>query len=136
MQKTKILLDKFNLSLKTLEVAILESQKKENKEKFEYFRDSVIQRFEYTTEIAWKTLKLALEELEWIECNSPKSCFKDWFSNWYITNLKMYYSIIESRNSTLHNYEKWNSVVLYDNILTYIKYLKELYEQISKKSNW
>jgi len=136
MQKTKILLDKFSLSLKTLEDAILESQKKENKEKFEYFRDSVIQRFEYTAEIAWKTLKLALEEIEWIECNSPKSCFKDWFSNWYISNLKIYYSIIESRNSTSHNYEEWNSTVLYDNILTYIKYLKELYEQISAKSNW
>jgi hypothetical protein len=56
--------EKFSKSLHSLAEAIDESKKKENHEKFEFFRDSVIQRFEYTTEQAWKLLKHVLFEIE------------------------------------------------------------------------
>ena len=56
--------EKFSKSLRSLEEAIDESKKKENHEKFEFFRDSVIQRFEYTIEQAWKLLKHVLFEME------------------------------------------------------------------------
>lgn len=135
MQQTKLILEKFGKSKETLCSAIIESQKIENKEKFEFFRDSVIQRFEYTTEIAWKTLKKALEEIEWLECNSPKSCLKEWFNNWYLDNLEIWFAMMDARNSTSHNYEEGNSVLLYENILTYIKYINLLYESIKQRLN-
>lgn len=135
MTQTKIILAKFEKCLKTLENAIIASQKIENKENFEFFRDSVIQRFEYTLEIAWKTLKKTLEEIEWIECNSPKSCLKEWFNNEYINNLEIWFAMIDARNSTSHNYEEWNNNLLYDNILTYFKYFKSLYEAIKSGIN-
>ncbi|WP_297890513.1 nucleotidyltransferase substrate binding protein, partial [Sulfurihydrogenibium sp.] len=40
-------------------------------------RDATIQRFEYTFEILWKTIKEYLEKVEYVPCNSPKSCFRE-----------------------------------------------------------
>jgi nucleotidyltransferase substrate binding protein (TIGR01987 family) len=40
-------------------------------------RDATIQRFEYTFEIFWKLMKEYLYAHEGIECNSPKSCFRE-----------------------------------------------------------
>jgi len=43
--------------------------------KDELDRDGVIQRFEFTFELLWKTLKIFLGE-EGIECRSPKECLR------------------------------------------------------------
>jgi nucleotidyltransferase substrate binding protein (TIGR01987 family) len=40
-------------------------------------RDATIQRFEYTFETTWKLLKAFLFEVEGIDANSPKSCFRE-----------------------------------------------------------
>ncbi len=77
--KLKLQLITFNQAIITLKSAIDKSIQKGNKEDFEYFRDSVIKRFEYTYELAWKLIKLILTEKEKSECYSPKSCIKLFF---------------------------------------------------------
>ncbi|MBX6423899.1 nucleotidyltransferase substrate binding protein [Thermosulfurimonas sp. F29] len=41
-------------------------------------RDGVIQRFEFTFELFWKTLKFILE-YQGISCTSPRQCLKEAF---------------------------------------------------------
>jgi nucleotidyltransferase substrate binding protein (TIGR01987 family) len=43
-------------------------------------RDAVIQRFEYTFDLLWKCVRAVLAEAHGLECNSPKSCFREAFS--------------------------------------------------------
>ncbi len=40
-------------------------------------RDSAIQRFEFTLDLSWKTLKALLEVQKGIVCASPKECFRE-----------------------------------------------------------
>jgi nucleotidyltransferase substrate binding protein (TIGR01987 family) len=42
----------------------------------EIVRDATVQRFEYSFEACWKSLKAYLAQEEGIVCNSPKSCFR------------------------------------------------------------
>ncbi len=39
-------------------------------------RDSAIKRFELCFDVAWKFIKIILEEKKGIVCNSPNDCFK------------------------------------------------------------
>lgn len=47
--------------------------------KDEFLRDSAIQRFEFTFELAWKTLKVCLE-LEGLEARSPRASIREAFA--------------------------------------------------------
>lgn len=72
----------------------------------EIVRDATIQRFEYSFEACWKSLKAYLAEEEGIVCNSPKSAFKAAFQTGLLdeeetgTALKM----TDERNMTSHTY--------------------------------
>src|SRR3989338_5041108 len=46
------------------------------KPKDEFMRDSAIKRFEFTFDLAWKTIKAFLED-KGLSCTSPVSCFKE-----------------------------------------------------------
>lgn len=69
------------------------------------FRDSTIQRFEYTWDLAWKTLKIILKH-QGIECRNPKDCFKKAFSQEIIQDEANYLRMLEDRNETSHTYNK------------------------------
>lgn len=48
-------------------------------------RDGVIQRFEFCTELAWKTVREYLIEQGYADINSPKSVMKTAFSDGLLT---------------------------------------------------
>ena len=60
--KIQIKIDEFKRQLDNLQKAITYVKTKEKSKDFEFFRESVVQRFEYCFESAWKLLKLILEE--------------------------------------------------------------------------
>jgi len=45
--------------------------------KSDIVRDSAIQRFEFTIDMAWKLVKTCLEEKYGIVCQAPKECFRE-----------------------------------------------------------
>ncbi|GEM_PF-5781423 len=77
------LLKDFESALNRLKEAYELANFMKEKELYEIFRDSTIQRFEFTTEIAWESLKRFLQEKERIICRSPKSCIREFFSAGY-----------------------------------------------------
>lgn len=69
-------------------------------------RDGVIQRFEFTYELAWKTTKLYLEDSGIVDVNSPKAVIKEAFSQKLITDEKTWLLMLNDRNMTSYMYKK------------------------------
>ena len=98
------LLKDFENALNRLREAYELTNLMRGKEHYEIFRDSTIQRFEFTTEIMWKTLKEFLKEREGIVCKSPKSCIREFFSVGYLNEEETYQLLkaVDDRNRAFH----------------------------------
>ena len=68
-------------------------------------RDAVIQRFEYTFELSWKTLKVASEYMG-MECRSPRETIKAGFKFTWIQSPDLWFEAMEARNKTSHTYDE------------------------------
>ncbi len=74
-------------------------------EKNEFIRDSVIQRFEFCYELAWKMLKLKLEE-EDIDVRSPKQVLQVALELGLIEDGNAWTELHRMRNLTSHTYDE------------------------------
>jgi len=107
-------------------------------ENYEFFRDSVIQRFEFSVEIMWKSIKKFLELREGITCRSPKSCVREFFSAGFISQqeainlLKM----IDDRNRTSHTYHEEIAEEIFENIASYIPLMYKVLKILKKNKGW
>ena len=71
-------------------------------------RDATIQRFEFTFEVVWKTLKLYLER-QGHECGGPRPTLKKAFAENLIPNPEaadVWLQMLEDRNLTSHAYDE------------------------------
>ncbi|MFA6940874.1 MAG: nucleotidyltransferase substrate binding protein [Clostridiaceae bacterium] len=100
-------------------------------EKNELLRDGIIQRFEFTFELAWKTLKEVFEEEGLIGLNSPKTVLKEAFSAGIIKDEKLWINMLLDRNATSHLYSENSAKEICVNIQgKYIIALEELKNNI------
>ena len=72
----------------------------------EIVRDAAIQRFEFTYELLWKTLKIVLMEKEKLELRFPRDVFKAAFKAGLIDNDDVTVKMMEDRNLTSHVYNE------------------------------
>jgi nucleotidyltransferase substrate binding protein (TIGR01987 family) len=73
--------------------------------KDELEQDGVIQRFEFTFELFWKTLKIFLSR-EGFETRTPKDSLKEAFRLGWVESEATCLTMLEDRNKTSHIYEK------------------------------
>lgn len=92
---------------KSLETALLE------KTTNEYIRDATIQRFEYTFELTWKTLKRFLKQ-QGVLVASPKETLRAAFQEQWIQNLENWFELLEARNETVHTYNHAKADEVYE----------------------
>jgi len=106
MQKTKIIFKDFEKAFFSLKevIEIAEIKKIEKTEEFPFYKDSTIQRFEYTSEISRKLMKKFLQEVHLISCKSPNESLKKAFEIGIINDLEKWIEIIETRNILSHSY--------------------------------
>jgi nucleotidyltransferase substrate binding protein (TIGR01987 family) len=81
-------------------------------------RDAVIQRFEFSFELVWKTLKLYLER-QGRECGGPRAVLKLAFAEGIISALEeadIWLRMLEDRNLTSHAYDEALAARIYRNI--------------------
>lgn len=67
-------------------------------------RDSTIQRFEFTYELAWKTLKSYLQS-EGVDARTPKTVLQEAFQLGLIANADGWSKALEWRNLMSHTYD-------------------------------
>jgi len=68
-------------------------------------KDGVIQRFEFTFELFWKTLKIFLA-FKGIETRTPRDSLKEAFRINLIEDEKLFLNMLEDRNKTSHIYDE------------------------------
>ena len=124
-------------AINSFKESLIFSRKEKNNEKlFKMFRDSTIQRFEYSYELSWKFLKFILEKKEKeIETRWARQCLKTAFRLWYIDNLEIWFDMIDYRNKTSHEYEEDIADSLYDRAWEFLEEMIKFYEFIKIKKN-
>jgi nucleotidyltransferase substrate binding protein (TIGR01987 family) len=69
-------------------------------------KEGIIQRFEFTLELAWKTLK---DKIEFdgiiLDRISPKMVLKEAYQAKYINNIEVWIQMINDRNLVSHTYD-------------------------------
>ena len=103
MKKLKNKLINFEKALQRLEEASIEFRKEDSSD---IVRDALIQRFEFTYELAWKTIKVFLEDIGIPDKNSPKAVIKEAYSQKIIENEKEWLLMLNDRNMTSHIYKE------------------------------
>jgi len=105
-------------------------------------QDGVIQRFEFTFELSWKTLKIFLRE-QGIEVYTPKETLKAAFRARWIGEEKDFLTMLEDRNATSHIYDDQEALLIYqriqsfhtDNLRKLLTHLEQLAKETPIKSD-
>ncbi len=100
-------------------------------------RDSVIKRFEYCFDLAWKNIKIFLYDYHGVVCNSPKMCFRKFFQLGYFSETETEDSIkmTDSRNSIVHIYlEKLANKTYADIKNNYCNLLKKIFKTVKNQT--
>ncbi len=95
-------------------------------------RDGTIQRFEFCTELAWKTMREYLLDQGYTNINSPKAVVKQAFAFGMIQDQQAWIKLLDDRNLTSHVYDEATAkaiferienqhLALFDEALTYMK---------------
>ena len=96
-------------------------------------KDGVIQRFEFTFELLWKTLKLFLDD-QGILTKSPKETLQEAFRFELIQNEETFLDMLEDRNRTSHIYNQTDSQEIYERIRNiYVKEIKNLLNRLKNQ---
>ncbi|VAW47317.1 hypothetical protein MNBD_GAMMA04-545 [hydrothermal vent metagenome] len=95
----------FSNALKRL-VSVVERKEALIEDGFEdVYLDIVVKRFEFTYEMAWKALKRYLEFLG-LDALSPRSTFKEAYSQGLLQDQGVWLDMIEQRNLSSHIYDE------------------------------
>ena len=132
MSKLKVKINNFHNAFQRLKEAIAELEKSNASD---VVRDGMIQRFEFTYELAWKTTKEYLEDLGITDRNSPKFVIKEAFAQKLIINEEVWLLMLKDRNMTSHIYKEEMAEEIADRIKKlYVKELEDLLAQIGDKN--
>lgn len=94
-------------------------------------RDGLIQRFEFTFELAWKTLKAIFEDEGLLGLNSPKTVLREAFSAGLIKKDELWLAMLSDRNTTAHIYNEQLAIEICSKIIKeYACEFNQLQEQI------
>ena len=83
------------------------------------YRDGLIQRFEFTVELAWKSLKEYLEDQGMVVgIASPRGILKEAFAAGIIDDADVWNEILTARNTTSHIYDEATAIRIAQQICT------------------
>lgn len=97
-------------------------------------KDGVIKRFEFTFELAWKTLQDKLYDEGYLTTKGPKPVIKQAFNNGMIKDGQAWIDMLTDRNNSTHLYDESAAVHIFDRIqITYFKLLQALKSELENE---
>lgn len=94
-------------------------------------RDGVIQRFEFTAELAWKTCREALMEDGFVGIDSPKAVMRQAFASGLIDDEDGWLNLLTARNLTSHMYSEEQAEAVYRQVAErYVALFESLLEKL------
>ena len=96
-------------------------------------RDGVIQRFEFCTELAWKTAREYLIEQGHAELNSPKTVMRQAYADGLVSDSELWASLLNDRNLTSHIYDEATASAVFGRIASdYLGMFQELLSALKR----
>lgn len=96
-------------------------------------RDGCIQRFEFCTELAWKSIREYLIDQGFTEINSPKATLRKAYAAGVITDEQGWSELIDDRNMTSHVYSEETAVSIFGRIESrYLPLFEQALEYLSE----
>ncbi|MDP8032896.1 nucleotidyltransferase substrate binding protein [Pasteurella atlantica] len=125
---------RFKQRLENFEKAFLQLQKAVSRadELDDLSKEGLIQRFEYTFELAWKTLKDYLES-EGETTTSPRQVLKQAFKMNLLDNGELWITMLDKRNLMAHTYNEDYFKQVFESIVNqYFEQIEKLYIQLKE----
>lgn len=94
--------------------------------------DASIQRFEFSIELSWKTLKACLAQ-EGITANTPKECLQQAFAAHWFDDEKAWLSMLKDRNLTSHTYKEDLALEIYRRLPNHYQAMQALHTLLSSR---
>ena len=126
--------DKYNRNLKSFGKALLQLGDALEQSKSPIVRDACLQRFEFSYELLWKTLKVFLEDIHGVRAVSPRQVFKEAFALSLIEKEQIFIEMIESRNTLSHTYNEGQAMKIYKKCSDYLSVMKSVLAQLNKQT--
>ncbi|MEO6638973.1 MAG: nucleotidyltransferase substrate binding protein, partial [Ginsengibacter sp.] len=79
-------------------------------------KDGVIQRFEFTMELAWKTIQDILNSRGYVDLKGPKPVIKQAFRDGIIMDGQEWINMLEDRNKSTHLYDETLALEIFERI--------------------
>lgn len=97
-------------------------------------KEGVIQRFEYSMELAWKTMKDYLESQNLVfDEVTPRTIIKEAFASKLISHGEIWMEALDTRNKMSHTYSSKQFEAAIDEIeKKYLSCFSELYEKLAQ----
>ncbi len=92
-------------------------------------RDAAIQRFEFTFELAWKTIQEYIRG-QGFDCNSPKNCIREGARLEIIDNPEDWFEFLDNRNLISHTYNEKLAEKVYKKAVKFPKEIDNLLNKI------
>jgi len=127
MKKSDVL-----LSVKKYERAFLRLKDAVERAEDDLDKDGVIQRFEFTVELLWKTLKITLS-YNGEECRNPRDCVKKAFKSGFLEDDEIVLDMLADRNKSSHIYDEHVADEIFQRIKeVYVEYLGKIPENLKE----
>jgi len=107
-------------------------------EKDDIIRDSAIQRFEYTYELAWKLMQRRLKEdvgREEVAALSRKDLFRLAAEKKLISDPRPWFEYYEARNLTAHTYDESLAEEVYRAAARFIHDAESLFHELTRRND-
>ncbi len=91
--------------------------------------DGTIQRFEFTFELFWKTLKRLLEH-EGIAATSPRAVLKEAYAQGWLDDEVLWLAMLRDRNLASHTYKEVLAAQIFENIRRYVPALNRTFAHL------
>ena len=118
----------FPKKLAQFQKGLVALKKSLEQERNEFVRDSIIQRFEFSSEMFWKTLKVYLLEEKGIDVRSPKDVMREarnvGLMNEEETELAI--QMINDRNQTSHTYDEDFALEMIEHVEDYAELMENV----------
>ena len=98
----------------------------------EFVRDAALQRFEFTFELFWKSLKAYAEE-SGVEAYSPRDSVRTAFQLGVIQEHPDWFRMLEDRNLTSHTYNEATAETIYSHLPAYLRLIREAQAELTRR---
>jgi nucleotidyltransferase substrate binding protein (TIGR01987 family) len=123
-----LVLGKINIASLQKAYAQLDNAVKVAKSELE--RAGAIQCFEYSYELAWKTLRKILILQGKQVFNTPRDVFREAAASGLITNPEQWFDFLDYRNQTVHTYDEQTAQEIFDMLPTFRDEIKKLIKHL------